>query len=201
MISGGLFHIFHDEVVIIVLVAVVSPGLVVQRVLDELETGDVDGVEAQVVGRPGIVQGDGRSAEILERHEPLPEDIGGLVVALGEDTSDLTGAVVKVVVGGYLCLFGLQLHVEGISKMVPYIMEGAQKTLFFAVPEGDADGPFGLDAEGLEDADGFEGDDAAGAIIGSACPAVQESRWPPSMTTSAFRVGSVPGISATTLWP
>ena len=32
-------------------------------------------------------------------------------------------------------------------------------------------------------------------------PAIQLSRWPPTMTTSSFSLGSVPGISATVLKP
>src|SRR5579863_6063752 len=52
--------------------------------------------------------------------------------------------------------------------MVPDIAKRTQQPLLFPIPERDPDGPSGLDAQGLEDSYGFERDNTASAVIGSA---------------------------------
>ena len=54
--------------------------------------------------------------------------------------------------------------VEGAEVLLD-VAEGAEEAFFFAGPEGDADGAFGLDVESLEDAHGLHGDDGAGSIV------------------------------------
>ena len=68
MRSAGL------EVLVDVLIGVVGSGFVVERVLDELEAGDADRVEGEMVGAAGIAEGDGGDAEVFEGLDPLGED-------------------------------------------------------------------------------------------------------------------------------
>ena len=49
---------------------------------------------------------------------------------------------------------------------------GAEEPLLLAAPEGDADGAAGLEAEGLEDADGLHHHGDAGRVVGGAGAAV-----------------------------
>src|SRR5580658_5579636 len=97
----GLLEVFDGEVVIVVFVAMMGSGLVVEWVLDELKAGDAHRVEAQVVGRTRVMEGYRGRAEIPKRREPLAENTCGRVIALRKDAPDPAGAVVEIVVGGY----------------------------------------------------------------------------------------------------
>ena len=62
---------------------------VVERILDELEAGQADRVERQVIGAAGVADGDRRHAEIAKRREPLLEERPHRLVALQVDAADL----------------------------------------------------------------------------------------------------------------
>src|SRR5581483_7590777 len=162
-------------------------ALVVQIVLNELEAWNAYGVEAQVVGSAGVAVGDGGDAEVFEGGDPLGEDRRHHAVALGVDAADFTAAVVHVEIAGDEFLFGLDLKRAGSAphefrqrhlvggcrgfggaEVVSAVALGAEEALFFAGPEGDADGAARVDVKRLEDADGFHGDDGARAVIGGA---------------------------------
>ena len=53
-------------------------------------------------------------------------------------------------------------------EMVPDVGLRSEQALLFAAPEGDADRPSRLDANGLEDARGFHHDGAADGVVGRA---------------------------------
>jgi hypothetical protein len=92
--GGDLCEVGGLQALVGVHVGVVSAALVVHRVLDELEAGEADGVEGEMIGAAGVAHGDGGDAEVSERPDPLAEDrlLGG--VALQIDATDLSGAVV-----------------------------------------------------------------------------------------------------------
>jgi hypothetical protein len=84
----GLFQVAGLEVFVDVLIGVVGFGFVVERVLDELEAGDADRVEGEMVGAAGVAQGDGGDAEVLEGLDPLGEDGRDEGVLLEIDAAD-----------------------------------------------------------------------------------------------------------------
>src|SRR5579859_2203761 len=71
-------------------------ALIVERILNELEAGQADGVERKMIGAAGVAHGERRDAEILERRNPLPEDRLLCGIALEIDPADLSGAVVDI---------------------------------------------------------------------------------------------------------
>src|SRR6201991_3218262 len=144
-----LFQVSHQQVIIIIHIGMVCTRFVIEWILNELKTGDANRIKRQVVGRTCVVKGDRRGAQVGKRLEPLFEDRSHLFIALGKDASYFTGPVVKIIIGGDLLLLGLQLHIGRVPEMVPYIMKGAQQSLFFSVPESYPDRTFWLDAQGL----------------------------------------------------
>ena len=69
-------------------------------ILDELESGDADGIEGEMVSAAGVAHGESGHAEIFERTHPGFEDGGNGLVLLQVDAANLSGAVVDVEVGG-----------------------------------------------------------------------------------------------------
>ncbi len=69
------------QVVIIVFVGVMGPGLVIQLILNELEPRDPYRVKAQVICGTGIVHRYRAGTQVLKGHEPLFEDRRRLVIA------------------------------------------------------------------------------------------------------------------------
>ena len=70
-VAGRTSHRAGDAVG--VHVGMVSAFAVVQRVLDELEAGNADGVETEMVGAASVAQSDRGYADVLERLHPLLE--------------------------------------------------------------------------------------------------------------------------------
>ena len=98
------------EVLVDVLIGVVGFGFVVERVLDELEAGDADRVEGEMVGAAGVAQGEGGDAEVVEGLDPLGEDGRDEGVLLEIDAADFARSVIEVEVGGDLALLGLEFE-------------------------------------------------------------------------------------------
>ena len=92
--------------------------LVLDFVLDELEAGQADAVERDVVGAAGVALGDGRDAEVLERLDPGCEDRRDGVILLRVDAADLAGAVVEVEVGGEFGVLRLDRQRSGVARIV-----------------------------------------------------------------------------------
>src|SRR4051812_36751804 len=79
--------------------------VVIERVLDELESGQADLVEWEVIGAAGVGERDGLCAKIVERREPLFEDRRGCGVPLAIDAADLPAAIVEIEVRRQLLVF------------------------------------------------------------------------------------------------
>ena len=94
LLQVGRLQPLHD-----ILVGVMGAALVVEIVLDELETGNADRIEAQVIGAAGVAHRDGGDAEVLQRRDPLRKDGRDRRVALEIDAANLARAVVDVEVG------------------------------------------------------------------------------------------------------
>ena len=107
---GDLLQVAGLQVLVGVHVGVVRAGFVVGVVLNELEAGDADGVEGEMVGAAGVLIRDGGDAEVGERGHPLLEDVEDGAVVLRVDAANFSGAVVDVEVGGDQFLLGLDFE-------------------------------------------------------------------------------------------
>jgi len=67
----------------------VRAALVVQHVLNELEAGNADRIEAQVVGAAGVAVSNCCYSQILQRGDPLGKDGRDGRVALCVDAANL----------------------------------------------------------------------------------------------------------------
>jgi hypothetical protein len=72
-----LLHIVGLDAVVHVFVAVMRAAAVFDRVLDELEAGQSDRIEADVIGRAGVRNRDGLRLEVCERRKPFLEQRNG----------------------------------------------------------------------------------------------------------------------------
>ena len=150
--------------------------------------------------------------------DPLREDRRHGGVALRIDAADLARAVIHVEVGGDQLLLRLdferpggpaqefrQLHLVGRggglsrSEVLGRVALRAEQALLLARPEGDANGAAGLDVERFRMRTASMATMVPAPLSVAPVPAIQLSRWPPTITTCSFRRGSVPGISATVL--
>src|SRR6266849_6592388 len=71
---GHLLHIRLLDAFVDVHVGVMGTRVVVQGVLDELKTGEADGIEGQVIGAAGVADSECIHAEVVERNHPCGED-------------------------------------------------------------------------------------------------------------------------------
>src|SRR5579864_1692081 len=164
-----------------------SPRLVFDGILDELESWNTDGVERQMVRASGVAHGECSHAEIFEGPYPRLEDGRDSGVLLQVDTANLARAIVDVEVGGDFCLLGLQrdwpgfaakqcrhvfhrgiVHTRARPEVLLDISLRAEQTFFFAAPQSDADSAPRLDVEGLQYANGLHHDNASSSVIGGA---------------------------------
>src|SRR5258706_10346837 len=88
-------------------VRVVRAARIVELVLYELEAGQTERVEREMVGAARVAQRDGVGAQVPERLEPRLEDRTHRRVLLTIDAANPARAVVEVEVGGELRMLGL----------------------------------------------------------------------------------------------
>ena len=173
----------------------VRAALIVQHVLDELEAGDADRVEAQVIGAASVAIRDRGYAQVFEWGNPLRKNRRNGRVALRIDAADLARAVIHIEVGGNEFLLRLhcqwargsahelrQLHLIGRSRggcrpeVNRTIALGTEDAFFFACPQCDADGAARFHVQRLENAHRLHGHHGSSTIVRSACsrnPAIQ----------------------------
>jgi len=77
-------------------VRVMRQRVVLDFVLDELEAGQADAVEGQVVGAAGVGEAQRGGTHVAEGLEPLAEGGAHRLIPLEIDAADLAGAVVEV---------------------------------------------------------------------------------------------------------
>src|SRR5437763_8303899 len=106
--GGGLLHVVRLYALEGVLRRVVRARVVVNRVLYELEAGQADGVEGEVIGSARVGESQGLRAEVCERREPTAEERAHRVVPLHVDAAYSARAVVEVEVGGELFVLRLR---------------------------------------------------------------------------------------------
>src|ERR1022692_3529314 len=93
----------------------VGAGLVLDGILDELESRDADGIKGLMVGAAGVTHGERVHAQVFERLHPGFKDWGYRFVLLQIDASNLAGAVVHVEIGGDFRLFGFHSYLSSFS--------------------------------------------------------------------------------------
>src|SRR5258708_37086798 len=118
----------------------VGARVVVQGVLDELETGEADSVEREMIGAAGVADGEGVHAEVVERDHPGGEEWGDHFVALKIDAANFARAVFNVVVSVRLGMLWSRLHDFRIGVMLLDVGAIAEQYMFLAGPRPDADG-------------------------------------------------------------
>jgi hypothetical protein len=124
-------------------------------------------------------------AEIFQGRYPLRKDGSNGGIPLQVDATNLARSIVNVEVAGDEFLLRLEFERAGIaahelrqreligcrgnrrgSKMLLYVALRAKESLFFAGPQGDANGAARLDVKRLQNAHRFHGNDGAGAVVG-----------------------------------
>ena len=120
----------------------VGPGIVLQSLLHELEPGYAHRVERRVIGAGHRARPERGNAQVHQRGNPLLKNGLHPKVLLHPYTTNATGAVVDVEVGGMLGMFGHERRAVG--NVLLDIVARAQESLLFASPESNADGAAGL---------------------------------------------------------
>ena len=185
--GGSLRQVLFLKALIGIHIGVVGARSVIETILNELKAGNADRVERLVVCAAGVAHGDGGHAKIPERLHPLGEDRSDRGVLLQINTANASTPVIEIEVCRELLIIGLGLHRSGRlavelgelkliwlirsrnkSKVVLYIVVGAEFALFFPRPKADADGAFWLHLQCVQDAYHLHGDYRAGAVVGGA---------------------------------
>ena len=88
-------------------IAMMGPRVVLERVLNELESRQADGIVREVIGAASIGDGNRVHAHGLEGLHPFLEDRPGRFVPLQINAAEFAAAVVNVEVNGKFILSGL----------------------------------------------------------------------------------------------
>src|SRR5215213_5590670 len=80
--------------------------VVFDLVLDKLEAWQTDSIKRQVVRTAGVCDRERGCAQISERRKPLPKERTNRFVALQVNATNLARAVIEIVVGTQLLVFG-----------------------------------------------------------------------------------------------
>src|SRR6516165_6911507 len=78
----------------------VCPGVIFDRILDELESGKTNRIKREVVRATCIRGRQRRGSEVLKRRKPRSENPSHCFVALQVDSAHLTRPVVEIEVNG-----------------------------------------------------------------------------------------------------
>lgn len=106
----GLHQILALSVIEDVQVGVMGTSVVVEVILNELEAGQADGVECDVVGTAGIAIGHGVGTHVSEGFQPRFEHLSDGRVALRVDAADLATTVVEIEVCRQLGMIRLDTY-------------------------------------------------------------------------------------------
>ncbi len=147
-----------------------SPRIVLDRVLYELEPRQPHSIERLMVGSTGIPQRKRSRSHFAERREPGAEDRSDGFVSLQVDASNLAGAVIEVEVTGELRLLGSQCEsrrapggrrsllrlICSFAEVFRYISARAQESLFFSAPQAYSNRAPGLQSDRLNNSHRLE---------------------------------------------
>src|SRR5258706_10297483 len=154
---ADLFQIVGLQAIIHIHIRVVGARLILDRILNELESRNADGIEGLMVGAAGVAHGDGIHAEIFERFHPGLENwlYGGILLQV--NAANFSTAVVHVEIGGDFRLFWFHrdfsgfaaqkcrhvfhpglVHARTRTEMLLHITLRAQQTFFLTAPEAAA---------------------------------------------------------------
>ena len=84
------------QTVVDIHIGMVCACLVLDGVLDELESGNADGVERKMISATGVAHGESSHPEIFKGFHPRFEDGSHGFVLLQVDAADFSGAVVDI---------------------------------------------------------------------------------------------------------
>ena len=146
--DGGLLEVVFVDVFEHVHVGVSGADVVVDVALDGVEAGDAGADEADVVGAADALDEVFAGVHIEEGFEPGVEDFLSGFVVFHVEAVDGSAAGIGVEIDREIIAGGL---VGVAGEVGAGIVVGAEQALFFAVPDAQADGAAGFDADGLED--------------------------------------------------
>src|SRR5579864_7963866 len=90
-------------------------SFILDGILNELESGNADGVEGEVVSAAGVAHGERGHAEIFEGTHPGLEDGVNSFVFLQIDAANFSGAVIYVEISRDFRLLGLHSDWSGLA--------------------------------------------------------------------------------------
>src|SRR5215469_13838661 len=180
-----LLQILFRETLISVEIGVDTASLIIARILNELEPGQSDLVERDVIGGSRIAQRDGRESQIADRGNPLLKDRSNGRIPFSKNAEKLASPEVSIEIGVELGVLGLDgnrasllaqefgndllLGLGGIrprAKVSAHVSAGTEQTLLFAAPQGDTYRAARLYAHGAKNAHRLKRDDRSGAVVG-----------------------------------
>ncbi len=190
-------HVRFLDPLVHVHVRVVRPRVVLDRVLNELESGQADGVERQVIGATRVTDRHGLHAQVVERFHPGLENRRDRLVPLEVHAANRAGSVVHVEIAGKLRVRRLEGHSCAIGKRLGDVRPRSQQPCSSPPqsPIRTVRRIFSPDCLRMRTASIITADPAALSV--APVPECHESKCAPSMTSSSAL--SVPGISPTTL--
>src|SRR5882672_2029555 len=147
----------------------VRPAVVFHGILNELESRQTDSVEREMIRSARVSNAERRHSETPEGLHPCLKYRRNRFVALQENTSNRACTVVDVEIAGEFRVFGLQLHVLAIGKMLRHVSARAEDALFLTSPEAQSDSPAHLEAGRLQDTQRFQHPGRSGGVIRRAC--------------------------------
>src|SRR6185437_12867609 len=189
-------HVPRDHMLVGVGARVMRAGLVIERVLDELESRNPVRHETQVVGAARVPDRERVHPVIVERLHPCREQRPRHVVPLQIHPPDRTRAVVHVVVPRNQLLLRQHLALR-IAKMLLRIRARSQQPLLFPRPQRDPHRAPHPQAAHLQQPQRLHHRRGAGGVVGRPRPRLPGIEMPPSITSWFAR--SPPGISPTML--
>src|SRR5262245_27461522 len=125
-----------------------------------------------MVGPAGVLNADGRHAEVAKRREPLLEKRAHRFVLLEIDAANASAAIIQIEVTRQLRMLRLERQRHRIREMRLDVPTRAKQALLFATPQGEAHRSIQPKVERFQHAHDLDYDCAAGAVVGSASAAM-----------------------------
>ncbi len=172
--GSTLHYISHLNAVVEVHIGMMSSAGVLQRILHETVSVKADPTEGSGIGSAGLASGrsgcsdDCGDLEILHRGDPLLEDRFSQKIAVSGDAAKATTTGIVIEVSIELGELRRLLHRIARGEVMLHIELRSEQSLFLSTPERDANGAVHRLVQRCENADGFDGDRRAGAVVGRA---------------------------------
>ena len=99
----------------------VRDAAIIERVLNELEPRQTDGIQRQMVRAAGVLDGDGGRTLVAEGRQPGFKQRAHRIVPLQVDAANLAAAVIQIEVARELGVVRQKFHGFGIAEMLLHV--------------------------------------------------------------------------------